>query len=135
MQGSDEFDILRLLGKDQVTCLWGIAASGHSTSSFPRPGSSRRPFGILLRVFYPTSTCLNTISKGLSICTFTEILAPESRSRSAPWSPGADSDVVLLVDVLQELDVDPLVTSFGISEVAKILWRKHKGAALLNIIY
>lgn len=81
--------------------------------------------------------CPNAICKGFSICSPAEILAPESRRGSAPRSPGADSDVVLLVDVLQELDVNPLVASLGISEVAQILRRKHRGATLLlrNIAY
>lgn len=74
----------------------------------------------------------NAICKGFSLSSPAEILAPESRCGSAPRSPGTDSDIVLLVDVFQELHVDPLVTSFGISKVAEILRNKHKGATLLR---
>lgn len=52
-------------------------------------------------------------------------LVPESRCGSAPRSPRADPDVVLFVDVLQKLDIDPLVAPLGISEVAEILSQKH----------
>lgn len=52
-------------------------------------------------------------------------LVPESRCGSAPGSPRADSDVVLFVDVLQKLDIDPLVAPLGISKVAEILSQKH----------
>lgn len=54
-----------------------------------------------------------------------QILVPESRCGSAPRSPRADSDVVLLVDILQKLDIDSLVSPLGISEVAKILSQKQ----------
>lgn len=46
---------------------------------------------------------------------------PDSRRGSAPRSSRADSHIVLLVDVLQKFDIDPLVSLLGISEIAKIL--------------
>lgn len=54
-----------------------------------------------------------------------QILVPESRCGSAPRSPRADPDIVLLVDILQKLDIDSLVSPLGISKVAKILHKKQ----------
>lgn len=53
------------------------------------------------------------------------ILIPKSRCGSAPRSPRAHSDIVLLVDILQKLDIDSLVSLLGISKVAKILSQKQ----------
>lgn len=50
---------------------------------------------------------------------------PDSRCGSAPRSSRADSHIVLLVDVLQKFDIDPLVSLLGISEIAKILSQKQ----------
>jgi len=50
---------------------------------------------------------------------------PESRCGSAPRSPRADPDIVLLIDVLQKLDIDSLVSPLGISKVAKVLREKQ----------
>lgn len=50
---------------------------------------------------------------------------PDSRRGSAPRSSRADSHIVLLVDVLQKFDIDPLVSLLGISEIAKILSHTH----------
>lgn len=53
------------------------------------------------------------------------ILVPESRCGSAPRSPRTYSDIVLLVNVLQKLDIDSLVSPLGISKIAKILSQKR----------
>lgn len=38
-----------------------------------------------------------------------------------PGLLGADTHIILLVDVFQELDIEPLVPVLGITKIAKIL--------------